>query len=143
MLLLPLAGRSAFEVNDEQIAFVQRFKQPLAESSGGHAPVKLSRDPFAGDATGPATIVPASSSRSGIVGMRVVQGAPIGIALPDAIAVRAIVSGDPARALVEESGHVRIVAPGDRLGASSVRRIDESGVLLQNGALLTLKEFKQ
>ncbi len=143
MLLIPLAGRSAFEVNDEQFAFVQRFKQLPRDIAAPKTSVKIARDPFLGDLSGQIPIETRVGGDTRVVGMRVVQGAPMGIDVPNAVTVRAIVSGKPPRALVEVSGHVRVVGPGDALAGSMIRRIDRSGVLLQNGVLLMLAEHEQ
>jgi hypothetical protein len=47
--------------------------------------------------------------------------------------VRAIVLGDPARALVEEDGTVRVLAVGDRVGGLRVAAITARGIWLSDG----------
>jgi hypothetical protein len=141
-LLLPLAGRSAFELHEEEAVLAQRFEKDEAHAPKAVAVLSVARDPFVPDA--PQQIAPSgtpSSLTSGsVVGTHVVQGAPIGIALPSGAEVRAIVSGLSPRALVEEGGRVRVVAPGDSLNGSRILRIDSSGVALQNGLRLSLSE---
>jgi hypothetical protein len=132
MLLLPLAGRSAFEVADERTAFVQRFPQHATPSKTAERALNVARDPFVADA--PAAVA------GGVVGMHVVQGASMGISVPDAPEVRAIVSGSSPRALIEQSGRVRVVAPGDALSGSTIVRIDGGGLLLKNGTRVRVTE---
>jgi hypothetical protein len=122
LLLLPLAGRSAFEVADQEAALAKRFQQPAAHSAGGVSRLTVARDPFLAD-TG-------AGSARGPVATHIIQGA----------VVRAIVTGSPPRALVEEGGHARVVAPGDALSGSRVLRIDGAGVVLQNGTRVKLTE---
>ena len=66
---------------------------------------------------------------------------------PDAPAavpiVRAVVLGNPARALVEEEGVVRVFAVGDRIGALAIAAITPSGITLSDGAHLLLAPQRQ
>lgn len=57
---------------------------------------------------------------------------------PAATHVRAIVLGDPARALVEEGGSVRVVGIGDRVGNAQVLHIDAAAITLSDGTRLPL-----
>ncbi|HTZ55230.1 MAG TPA: hypothetical protein VMB20_09185 [Candidatus Acidoferrum sp.] len=52
--------------------------------------------------------------------------------------VRAIVLGDPPRALVEAGGTVRVLGVGDRLGALTVAGIVPGRVILSDGSALML-----
>lgn len=144
LLLVPLAGRSAFEVQAERQTFDRRF-------AGTDAPVKLkepalavSRDPFeAGDGGARRPVLESGAAvTSGIVGMHVVRGESTGIALPpsEGIVVRAIVSGAAPRALVESGGATRIVAPGDALAGSTVLSIGRAGIRLKSGVTLSIAE---
>jgi hypothetical protein len=112
---------------------------------------EINRDPF----------VPQGAMRakldSGTVPVDVGQGTDIGIVLPPnpgasqggvpqsipgnpavGPVVRAIVLGDPARALVEAGGTVRVLGVGDRLGALTVSAIAEGRVVLSDGSSLML-----
>jgi hypothetical protein len=109
----------------------------------------VSRDPF----------VPEQSIRAKFEGsaLRVGQGSEIGVVLPpnagaeqngtiaplngaspSAPIVRAIVLGDPARALVEVGGTVRVLGIGDRIGELAVAGITADGITLSDGTRLTL-----
>ena len=50
--------------------------------------------------------------------------------------VRAIVVGDPARALIESGGSIRVLGVGDRLGELRVVQITSSGVVMSDGSHL-------
>jgi hypothetical protein len=52
--------------------------------------------------------------------------------------VRAVVLGNPARALVEEGGSVRVLGIGDRVGGSTVEAITADGITLSDGTRLTI-----
>jgi len=68
-------------------------------------------------------------------------GLPMGATatLQTAPVVRAIVMGDPARALVEEGGGVRVLGVGDRVGELSVVAITADGITLSDGTRLRLE----
>ena len=132
LVLMPLAGRSSFEVAAERATFVQRFRAPEFRPfhmRAYRAPAVL-RDPFA---------IPVRAAAHDVTGMRVVQGASTGIPVPAAnVRVTAIVEGADARALVEENGAVRVVRRGDRLGAWIVRSVEPGGVRLTNGSFIAI-----
>ncbi len=109
----------------------------------------VSRDPF----------VPEQSIRARLDGsaLRVGQGSEIGVvlppnagaeqngtigsmsgALPSAPIVRAIVLGNPARALVEDGSSVRVLGVGDRIGDLAVASITPEGITLSDGTRLLL-----
>lgn len=94
--------------------------------------------------------------------MNLGQGADIGVVLPpnagatqggvpqsaagsSALApiVRAIVLGDPPRALIDLSGTVRVLGVGDRLGALVVTGITEGRVTLSDGSALILDDSRK
>jgi hypothetical protein len=52
------------------------------------------------------------------------------------VVVRAIVVGDPARALIESGGSIRVLGIGDRLGDLRVREITSAGVVMSDGSHL-------
>jgi hypothetical protein len=52
--------------------------------------------------------------------------------------IRAVVLGNPARALVEEDGTVRVLAVGDRIGDLRVTAITAGGVTLSDGTHVPL-----
>jgi hypothetical protein len=54
--------------------------------------------------------------------------------------VRAIVTGSPTRALIDEGGSVRIVGPGDRLGDLTILSIARDGIELSDGSHLPLAQ---
>lgn len=156
LCLAPLAGRSSFELASEQAAFNARFSSAQLENVWNDKPVAVARDPFVPEASAPAIGDQAgASSRSSVVGMQVTQGDSMGFVLPanpgaagtplatgtsGMVTVTAIVSGPSPRALIDDGGHVRVVAIGDMLGGLRVLGIDASGVRLQNGTLLALTE---
>jgi hypothetical protein len=95
----------------------------------------VSRDPF----------VPEQSIRAKLDGsvLRVGQGSSIGVVLPpgtlsSASIVRAIVLGNPARALVEDGSSVRVLGIGDRIGELVVVAITADGITLSDGTRLML-----
>lgn len=124
VLLAPLAGRSSFEMQAEREVFERRFVAAPASANAINTPV-VSRDPF---------IAQTSETESAHVATATASKAAQGTAV-----VRAIVSGPSPRALVEEGGRVRIVADGDVVSGARVISIDETGVLLSNGTVLTLE----
>jgi hypothetical protein len=52
--------------------------------------------------------------------------------------IRAVVLGNPARALVEEDGTVRVLAVGDRIGDLRVTAIAAGGITLSDGTHMLL-----
>jgi hypothetical protein len=90
----------------------------------------LSRDPF----------VPTQAIREKLEAGS--GAAPTGLApyapAPVAPIVRAIVVGDPPRALVEEDGTVRVLALGDRIGTLRITAITTEGLTLSDGSHLLL-----
>ncbi|MGD0969381.1 MAG: hypothetical protein ABR949_13970 [Candidatus Aquilonibacter sp.] len=52
--------------------------------------------------------------------------------------IRAVVLGNPARALVEEDGTVRVLAVGDRIGDLRVTAIAAGGITLSDGTHMPL-----
>lgn len=52
--------------------------------------------------------------------------------------VRAVVTGDEPRALIENGGTVQVLAVGDKLGVETIASIDASGVTLSSGIRLVL-----
>jgi hypothetical protein len=90
----------------------------------------VSRDPF----------VPAQAVREKLAGTAMPTSAGPG---SGTVIVRAIVLGDPARALVEESGTVQIIAVGDRIGELRVIAITAAGITLSDGSHLMLAVQRQ
>ncbi len=114
----------------------------------------ISRDPF----------VPDEAVREKLEGaaMHLGQGDDIGVVLPPnagadgavvaslpaggpaiAPSVRAVVLGNPARALVEENGSVRVLGIGDRIGDLRVIAITSGGIALSDGSHLLLAAQRQ
>jgi len=114
----------------------------------------IRRDPF----------VPDEAVREKLEGaaMHVGEGDDLGMALPPnagaagtvvasplrgapaiAPSVRAVVLGDPARALVEENGSVRVLGIGDRIGDLRVIAIGSGGIALSDGTHLLLATRRQ
>ncbi len=156
IVLAPLAAQSSFELPTERSAFDARITVPVPPRPAGTKPVVAARDPFVPDAGAQAQIarVPVPAAEP-ISGMRVEQGQPLGFALPanagalgsppagevsGLLAVRAIVKGASARALVDEGGAVRVIAVGDALGGSIVTAIDASRIRLKNARVLVLEQ---
>lgn len=91
--------------------------------------VALSRDPFVPDQT--------TLMRGGVA------NDPSGGANPNSEAsmvpiVRAVVTGEEARALIDSAGAVQVLGVGDRLGNETVTAIDATGVSLSSGIRLVL-----
>jgi hypothetical protein len=83
--------------------------------------ISVNRDPFVPDA--------------GIIGRDLPQ---IGAAAATQPVLRAVVSGEQPRALVEVDGSVRVLAIGDKIGADVISAIDAAGVTLSSGVRLVL-----
>jgi hypothetical protein len=118
LLLTPLALPPAEPAQAGAIAPPPANAPPLAESP--EPTLLIARDPFVPDAA--VQSVDASSMD--------VDGA--------GIVVEAIALGDSPRALVQSGGASRIVRAGDALGDSTVRAIDERGLVLESGETLPL-----
>lgn len=139
LCLAPLAGRSSFEAASERATFEARFNAPALKVSWNQERVSVARDPFVGEDSTQVRSV----AVSGVVGMHVTQGQPIGFVMPGhslAVTVKAVVTGASPRALVDDGEHVRVVGVGDVLAGARITSIDASGVHLQNGTLLALTE---
>jgi len=124
LFLMPIAGRSSFEFEQERAAFSARFSAPPASIAWRTQQIPVSRDPFVPDPHVQASTAldPALTNRA------------------DALAlVRAVVTGASPHALVEERGDVRVVGIGDPVAGSPVVAIDRTGLRLQNGAALPLE----
>ncbi|MGB6986449.1 MAG: hypothetical protein WBD74_10795 [Candidatus Aquilonibacter sp.] len=112
---------------------------------------QISRDPFEPQAAMRAKLEyaasmnsPEESSEIGVVlpaNAGALQGG-VPASLPETSGiggvVRAIVLGDPPRALVEFGGAIRVLGIGDRLGALTVIGITEGRVSLSDGSALIL-----
>lgn len=155
LCLMPLAGRTSFELAGEQAVFNARFDAPELRSVWNEKPVPVARDPFVPEgAAAPGVRGRGTLADDGIVGMTVRQGDSMGFALPPnrgaagtplqatggLPAITAVVTGSSPRALVDDGDRVRVVGIGDTLAGSRVMNISGAGVRLQNGALLTLTE---
>lgn len=115
--LLPVAGESALQIHTAQQTFDARLGS-AALPAPPDDPLPA-RDPFAPDS---------------------VQSAPVGRkAAPVLVAVRAVIAGSDARALIEEAGRMRIVQIGDRVAASTVRAITARGITLADGTAVQLE----
>jgi hypothetical protein len=142
VLLIPIAGRSSLELPVERATGDTRLTIPSIEDATPEPAIVIARDPFAGNhlrvqqAAGQMQAI----GSNGVVGLRVVQGQPTGITLPDARdVVRAVVSGATgAHALVEEGDHTKVVSVGDNLAGSTIVGIDAHGIRLRNGTRLPL-----
>lgn len=139
----PIAGAAGIRDRrqDPNLAAPTRLTFPVYE---------ISRDPF----------VPQEGIRAKLdytVSMNVGQTGDVGVILPANagaleskvaaplpagsgvdLVVRAIVLGDPPRALVEVAGTVRVVGIGDRLGEQTVVGITAGRVSLSDGSALML-----
>jgi hypothetical protein len=140
----PIAGAAGVHdvTDDPSLALPARLTFPAYE---------IVRDPF----------VPQGAMRAkldaGAVSINMSQGTDIGIVLPPNAGasqgsvpqsipgsptlgpvVRAIVLGDPPRALIEAGGAVRVLGIGDRLGGLTVASIGEGRVTLSDGSVLLL-----
>jgi hypothetical protein len=82
--------------------------------------ISIARDPFVADN--------GVLARNGVAQTTATTGNTTSLPL-----VRAIVSGDDPRALVEVNGSVRVLAVGDKLGGDAVASINQSGIELASG----------
>ncbi len=94
--------------------------------------IVIARDPFVADAGVLARngvrppLVASDSAPNGQAATNDERGAFLPV-------VRAVVSGDQPRALVEMNGSVQVLGIGDKLGADTVMSIDPSGIELSSG----------
>jgi hypothetical protein len=137
----PIAGAAGMH----DLSDVAKLAPPARLTFPGY---RISRDPFVVEGKMRAML------DVGGAPMSVGQGSDIGVVLPPNAAatqgslprlplglepiVRAIVLGDPPRALVEVGGAVRVVGVGDRLGTLAVVGIASGRVTLSDGSSLTL-----
>lgn len=128
LCLAPLAGRSMHEIASERELYGTRFSTQSTEKAYDN-PVAV-RDPF----------VPEDIQTPGPTAAR---GAIQSAAPAVSIIVHAVVTGDAARALVEDNGRIRIVQLGDPLGGSRVASITGQGVRLENKGFYRLSEVQQ
>jgi hypothetical protein len=119
LLLTPFALPPAEPAQAGAIAAPPANAPQLAESP--EPKLVIARDPF----------VPDAAVRSaGAASMDAGDGA--------SIVVEAIALGDSPRALVQSGGTSRIVRAGDTVGDSTVRAIEERGLVLESGETLPL-----
>ena len=84
--------------------------------------ISISRDPFVAD---PGVLARSISAlQTGSAGNMRPAFLPI---------VRAIISGDRPRALIEVNGNVRVFSVGDQIAGESVASIDQDGIQLSSG----------
>ncbi|HEY8314827.1 MAG TPA: hypothetical protein VIG51_11765 [Candidatus Baltobacteraceae bacterium] len=142
LLLAPLAGQGSIEIGNHDSGYGVSLQEPRPPVTVHPASLEVNRDPFVADrpafALEPVPIPPSEAAlppNRGAAGVILPATAfsPVG-----SIAVRAIISGPRARALVEDNGVVRVVGAGDTVGGRRIRRIDNLGVMLSSGDLLTL-----
>jgi hypothetical protein len=127
IVLMPIAGRSSFELAREQAAFNARFNAPVVPARWKTADVRISRDPFVPEHS----VLPHEDEQTASV-------TSTANAAFEAAVVRAVVTAPARRALVDENGSVRIVAVGDSVAGSPVVAIERSGIRLQSGQVLRL-----
>ncbi|MBV8151301.1 MAG: hypothetical protein JOY59_07075, partial [Candidatus Eremiobacteraeota bacterium] len=130
LVCLPLAGRSALSRTTLQPAAAahQRVPASLRDRSRNLALAGGIADPFARPLPeAPAAAVMAPSAK----------GRRPGVREPSA-ALRAVVIGETALALIDDGGRSRGVAVGESVGDQHVVRIDATGVALSDGRRLTL-----
>lgn len=127
MVLVPITGRSSFELAAERAVFNDRFRLPAASGPIHFGTIKIVRDPFVSEAL-PGT------SRSGTAN---IAAGPGEAAVP---IIRAIISGSSPRALLEEGGKLRIAGIGDRIGKARIVQIGGSAIQLANGTMLRFDE---
>jgi len=142
LCLAPLAGRTSFELARERRVLAARFRTPELDAPRRDQPVAVARDPFIAerDEDAPNREVPVAANEN-VVGMRVMQGQPIGFAVGYGVPqITAVITGTSPRALADDGAHVRVIAIGDSLAGSRVVSIDGAGVRLSNGTVLRLAE---
>jgi hypothetical protein len=122
LTILPLTSQNAHVASASSLQALPDTRDPQALQPLTFPTYAITRDPF--------------------VPLRIGEAAPLGDAqgaTPAAVAnVRAIVLGNPARALVEAGGTVRVVGIGDRIGSAQVLQIDANALTLSDGTLLPL-----
>lgn len=128
LCLAPLAGRSMHEIASERELYDTRFS--MQRPVGTHDDTVAVRDPFVPeDIPEPASTIAPGATQSPAPALSII--------------VHAVVTGDAARALVEENGRIRIVQPGEPLGNSRVASITGDGVRLENSMFYRLSEVQQ
>jgi hypothetical protein len=120
-VLAPMAARSSLASLRENTALSERFAAPLPTLQWRSRVVRVTRDPFAGDAGNDTIKEPASR--------------PL---VPQTSFLEAVATGGEPRALVQDGSEARVVGIGDVLDGSRVVAIDSKMVRLANGAVLLL-----
>jgi hypothetical protein len=113
--LLPLSGRSAFVPSDMSLKGIRGFRALESLPAIPQPQMRFERNPFEQPQPAVPTVRAAGKN----------------------LVVRALVVGDDPEAIVDDHGVVKIVAIGDTLAGWSVKAIDERGVHLSNGVVLT------
>jgi hypothetical protein len=137
----PIAGAAGVHT----VTDISELVPPARLTFPGYA---ISRDPFVPDRaigptldTGGTTMSVGLSGDIGVVlppNAGATQGGPASTPSGLGPIVRAIVLGEPPRALVEAGGTVRVLGVGDRLGALTVVGITAGRVTLSDGSSLIL-----
>lgn len=156
LCVLPLTTQSSTVAGAAGVRDISKDPNLIVPARLTFPAYEVSRDPF----------VPEGSMRTKLGGVgvptNVRQGSDIGIVLPPNAGasqggvpasaqmgptigpvVRAIVLGDPPRALVEAGGTVRVLGVGDRLGDLTVVGITAGRVTLSDGSALILDSARK
>lgn len=140
--VLPLTAQSSSVAGAADVPAKSQDASAVLPARLTYPGFSVSRDPF----------VPPADVRKKLerAAMRIGQANDVGVAFPSnagvgsgTAIVRAIVLGDPARALVEENGTVQVLAVGDRIGELRVTAITAGGVSLSDGSHLVLAVPRQ
>jgi hypothetical protein len=137
LLSAPLAGFTSGYVPGHKHSVASKPSNVRREDPWDYRAVNIVRDPFLNEAAffGSMTSGP-TSARSGLIGMKVVQGQPISPAGLTPAVVRAIALGREPKAVIDMDGSTRIVAPGDLINGIRVESILSDRVVLRGGTSL-------
>jgi hypothetical protein len=119
VLVLPLSATYSYAASARESGAGHRYVATFAPESPSFPPLIVVRDPF----------VPNPIQTT------LANGSPA--------IVRAVITGQAPRALIESNGATRVVGIGDRIGALHITAIDAGGVTLENGAKLAVPENRQ
>ena len=145
VLLLPMAGQGSLALSGAAAAAPAMLIPSIPDPR--HVRVtSTARDPFEPDNIARTALPEATGGLDprGLAPLPPNAGAAFMSGSQEAtggVSVRAIVTGaNSPRALIDEDGSVRVVAPGDRVAGSAVLEIGSGGIRLANGVRLPLSE---
>jgi hypothetical protein len=136
LCILPLTTQSSPVAGAAGIRDVSNGARLVVPARLTFPAYEVNRDPFVPDATMRSkldvALPPTAAALQGGIPVAIPAGSSIGPVL------RAVVLGDPPRALVEAGGMVRVLGVGDRLGDRAIVGITAGRVTFSDGSALIL-----